>query len=102
MTFSKENRSVQRSSPGGGGAPFAIETRGLAKSYGPVAALKPLDLGVREGSIFGFLGPNGAGKTTTMKLLLGLVRPTAGSGSIFGNDIVSERVRRDTCRSTGY
>lgn len=88
MTTSRKDRSVLGSSPGG--APVVVETRGLAKSYGPVAALKPLDLCVREGSIFGFLGPNGAGKTTTMKLLLGLTRPTTGSGSIFGNDIVSE------------
>ncbi len=88
MTTFREDRSVLGGSSGG--ASVVVETRGLAKSYGPVAALKPLDLGVREGSIFGFLGPNGAGKTTTMKLLLGLTRPTAGSGSVFGNDIVSE------------
>jgi ABC-2 type transport system ATP-binding protein len=67
-----------------------VETRGLTKTYGHVAALKALDLSVRENSIFGFLGPNGAGKSTAMKLLLGLVRPTSGSGSVFGNDIVSE------------
>jgi len=73
-----------------------IETRGLTKAYGDVAALKALDLSVRKGSIFGFLGPNGAGKSTTMKLLLGLTPPTSGSGSIFGNDIVSEsfQIRR--------
>jgi ABC-2 type transport system ATP-binding protein len=67
-----------------------VETRGLTKTYGHVAALKALDLSVRKNSIFGFLGPNGAGKSTAMKLLLGLVRPTSGSGSVFGNDIVSE------------
>ena len=80
-----------------GGYPRAvIETRGLTKSYGDVAALKALDLSVRKDSIFGFLGPNGAGKSTTMKLLLGLTSPTSGSGSIFGNDIVSEsfQIRR--------
>lgn len=66
-----------------------IDTRGLAKSYKRVHALKPLDLTVPESSIFGFLGPNGAGKSTTIKLLLGLVRPTAGSGTVFGQDIES-------------
>ena len=69
-----------------------IQTKGLSKSYGEVIGLKPLDLNVPRHSIFGFLGPNGAGKTTTMKLLLGLIRPTAGSGSIFGQDIVRDSV----------
>jgi ABC-2 type transport system ATP-binding protein len=69
-----------------------IHTQGLSKSYGDVQGLKPLDLIVPQHSIFGFLGPNGAGKTTTMKLLLGLIRPTAGSGSIFGQDIVRDSV----------
>ena len=88
-------------SPSGGGeAPVVVQTSGLAKNYGSVAALKPLDLEVREGSIFGFLGPNGAGKTTTMKLLLGLTRPAAGSGSIFGNDIVSDSF--EIRRRVGY
>ncbi|AHY45565.1 ABC-type multidrug transport system ATPase component [Rubrobacter radiotolerans] len=67
-----------------------IETRGLTKTYGRVTALDSLDLRVRENSIFGFLGPNGAGKSTTMKLLLGLVRPTSGTGTVFGRDIVAE------------
>ncbi|MBN2391842.1 MAG: ABC transporter ATP-binding protein [Anaerolineae bacterium] len=67
--------------------PLAIETRGLRKVFGDVQALKDLDLAVPQHSIFGFLGPNGAGKTTTMKLLLGLARPTSGSGTIFGHDI---------------
>ena len=69
---------------------FVIETRGLSKTYGKGAgethALKNMDLAVRQGEIFGYLGPNGAGKTTTIKLLLDLIRPTAGSASIFGMD----------------
>ena len=89
MTTFRDDRPTLEPPPGGD-APAIIETRGLSKNYGPVAALEPLDLSVRRGSIFGFLGPNGAGKSTTMKLLLGLVRPTGGSGSVFGNDIVSE------------
>ena len=69
-----------------------IETQGLSKSYGAVEALKALELRVPKHSIFGFLGPNGAGKTTTMKLLLGLIRPTSGSGTVFGHDIVRESI----------
>jgi len=71
---------------------FVINTRGLSKSYDGVQALKPLDLKVPRFSIFGFLGPNGSGKTTTIKLLLGLIRPTAGGGAIFGQDILQEPV----------
>jgi len=70
--------------------PFVIETHGLSKTYKGVQALKPLDLYVQQNSICGFLGPNGAGKTTTIKLLLGLARPTGGSGRVFGRDIEQE------------
>jgi ABC-2 type transport system ATP-binding protein len=68
----------------------AIETRGLTKRYGREAgppALADLDLTVREGEIFGFLGPNGAGKSTMIRLLLGFLHPTAGSGTVLGHDI---------------
>jgi ABC-2 type transport system ATP-binding protein len=73
-----------------------IETCNLAKTYKNVQALKPLNLTVRQNSICGFLGPNGAGKTTTIKLLLGLARPTGGSGKVFGLDIAKEndQIRR--------
>jgi ABC-2 type transport system ATP-binding protein len=71
---------------------FIIETRNLSKSYGDVQALKDVNLRVPRFSIYGFLGPNGAGKTTTMKILLGLSRPTSGSGTIFGHNILSESV----------
>jgi ABC-2 type transport system ATP-binding protein len=70
---------------------WLIHTQHLTKSYGEVEALKSLDLRVPRHSIFGFLGPNGAGKTTTIKLLLGLIRPSAGTASVFGLDI-----RRDS------
>ena len=75
---------------------LVINTQGLSKSYGEVEALRSLDLRVPQKSIFAFLGPNGAGKTTTLKLLLGLIRPTDGGGSIFGLDIVrdSAKIRR--------
>ena len=71
---------------------FVISTEGLSKSFGEVHALKSLDLRVPQKSIFAFLGPNGAGKTTTIKLLLGLLKPTRGSGKILGMDIVNDSV----------
>jgi ABC-2 type transport system ATP-binding protein len=74
----------------------AVQTTGLSKSYGDVLAVDGIDLRVPQHSVFGFLGPNGAGKTTTMKMLLGLIRPTSGSGSVFGLDIAADspQVRR--------
>ena len=71
---------------------WVIQTQGLCKSYKKVDALKSLDLHVPDRSIFALLGPNGAGKTTTIKLLLGLIRPTAGRGTVFGQDIVRDSV----------
>jgi ABC-2 type transport system ATP-binding protein len=71
---------------------YVIETQGLSKTFGEVQALCDVDLCVPRNSIFGFLGPNGAGKTTLMKTLLGLVRPTAGRGTIFGYDIGAQSV----------
>ena len=69
---------------------LVINTKGLSKSYKGFMALKSLDLQVHRNSIFGFLGPNGAGKTTTIRLLLGLIRPTSGSGALFGQDITHD------------
>lgn len=71
---------------------WVIDTQGLSKSFKRVDALKALDLRVQKNSIFGFLGPNGAGKTTTIKLLLGLIHPTAGSARLFGLDTVKDSV----------
>ena len=79
---------------------FVIHTRALFKSYQEVHALKSLDLHVPDKSIFAFLGPNGAGKTTTIKLLLGLIKPTRGGGTIFGRDIVRDSV--DIRANVGY
>ena len=90
MKISRDHVQISGVEPRGESAPAVIETRGLTKTYGRVAALKDLDLNVRKSSIFGFLGPNGAGKSTTMKLLLGLSRPTSGSGFVFGRDIATE------------
>jgi ABC-2 type transport system ATP-binding protein len=63
---------------------LAIETRGLRKEYGAKVAVEDLTLSVCRGEVFGFLGPNGAGKTTSMKMLLGLVTPTAGDAHVLG------------------
>ena len=78
----------------------AIEILDLEKSYlvgfwrkRPKLALRPLRLTIEEGEVFGFLGPNGAGKTTTLKLLMGLVFPTAGSARILGSDMDDPRVK---------
>lgn len=69
---------------------LVIETTALSKRYRETTALDSLDLQVPKNAIFGFLGPNGAGKSTAMKLLLGLAKPTSGSGTIFGHDIATE------------
>jgi ABC-2 type transport system ATP-binding protein len=70
----------------------AIKCEGLSKRYGPVTALNGLDLEVAEGETLGYLGPNGAGKTTTIRLLLGLIKPTAGRALIFGLDCQRQAV----------
>ncbi len=77
----------------------AIETHDLTKRYGHIRALERLSLRVEPGEIFGFLGPNGAGKTTTIRLLLGLIRPTAGRASVLGCDTATGSVWR---RDVGY
>lgn len=77
-------------------APAEIETSLLTKRYGGLLAVDNLTLKVEKGSIFGFMGPNGAGKTTTVKMLIGLERPTSGTGRIAGHDISEQslEVRR--------
>ncbi len=67
--------------------PFAIDTHELRKVFGAQLAVQGLTLQVKQGEVFGFLGPNGAGKTTSIKMLLGLVRPTAGSATLLGAPI---------------
>ena len=71
-----------------------IDVVGLRKRYGRVEALADLTMTVQPGEIFGFLGPNGAGKTTTVKLLLGLARPSGGTGRILGAPLGDREVRR--------
>jgi ABC-2 type transport system ATP-binding protein len=87
-----ENRGVPSSSLGlaiVSGQPV-IATSGLSKDYGSGRGLFELDLEVGQGEVFGFLGPNGAGKSTTMRLLLDLIKPSAGSAQLLGLDSVEE------------
>ena len=69
----------------------AIETNRLTKFYGKARGIVNLSLTVEEGEFFGFIGPNGAGKSTTIRTLLGLLRPTEGSASVLGMDILRDR-----------
>ena len=77
-----------------------IETFSLTKKFGGTTAVDRLDLHVEPGSIFGFLGPNGAGKSTTVKILTGLLKPTAGRASVAGFDIVEQPL--EVKRRLGY
>ena len=63
-----------------------IEVRGLVKRYGQLTAVDGVDLTVQTGDVYGYLGPNGAGKTTSLRMMLGLIRPTAGTVRLFGRD----------------
>ena len=78
----------------------AIRTAGLSKDYGAGRGLFGLDLQVNPQEVFGFLGPNGAGKTTTIRLLMGMIHPTAGSAYIFGLDCFRDAV--EVKRRVGY
>ena len=78
---------------GGGAAAPAVEVQGLTKDFDQKRAVDGLNLVVREGEFFGFLGPNGAGKSTTIKMLCGLMRPTAGTALIQGVDVEEDALR---------
>jgi ABC-2 type transport system ATP-binding protein len=70
-----------------------VAARGLVKRYGEITAVDHVDLTVERGDVFGYLGPNGAGKTTSLRMLLGLIRPTAGSAHLFGRDPLVDGAR---------
>jgi ABC-2 type transport system ATP-binding protein len=70
---------------------IAIHAEGLTKAYPRNVAVKHLNLDIPAGTIYGFLGPNGAGKTTTIRMLLGLIRPSAGTARVLGHDVVRGR-----------
>ena len=78
---------------------WVIETQGLSKSYGAITAVDNLSLKVPGGGVFGLLGPNGSGKTTTMWMLLGLIKPTAGSIRLFEDP--AEGVHANALRRIG-
>jgi ABC-2 type transport system ATP-binding protein len=63
-----------------------LEVRGLVKRYGSLAAVAGVDLTIQSGDVYGYLGPNGAGKTTSLRMMLGLIRPTAGTVRVFGRN----------------
>lgn len=73
--------------------PFAIETQALRKEFGENVAVRGLTLQVEQGEVFGFLGPNGAGKTTSIKMLLGLVAATSGTGRLLGRPLGDRATR---------
>ncbi|OAI39005.1 ABC transporter ATP-binding protein [Actinobacteria bacterium SCGC AG-212-D09] len=79
------------------GHPPAIAVRGLVKTFDDVEAVRGVEFDVASGEVFGFLGPNGAGKTTTINMLCTLAKPTSGSATVAGHDVVRERddVRRN-------
>jgi ABC-2 type transport system ATP-binding protein len=82
----------------------AIETRGLVKTYGETPALVDMNLTIRSGSVYGLLGPNGAGKTTAIRVLTTLLKPTAGSATVLGLDVVQSaaEVRRKVSLTGQY
>jgi ABC-2 type transport system ATP-binding protein len=75
------------------GSAMAVEVDGLTRRYGAFTAVDAVTFTVRQGEVFGFLGPNGAGKTTTIKMLTGLVRPSAGRGTVVGLDVATDGER---------
>lgn len=77
-----------------------IETKALCKQYGPHTAVDHVELHVPQGCVYGFIGPNGAGKSTTMKMLLGLIHPTAGRVRLLGQELI-EKSRLPLLRQTG-
>jgi ABC-2 type transport system ATP-binding protein len=81
---------------GASGSDDTVVVRGLRKSFGSLVAVEGLDLAIRRGEVFGLLGPNGSGKTTTIRMLCGLMEPTAGSATVVGFDVTreAEQIRR--------
>ena len=77
------------------GCQAAVRTYGLRKEYGRTVAVEDLTLQVEQGEVFGFLGPNGAGKTTSIKMLLGLVQPTAGEAQLLGISVSEPASRQE-------
>ncbi len=81
-------------------AEYVVETKGLSVYYGRQRGILNVDLRVEKGEVFGFLGPNGAGKTTTQRVLMDVIRPTAGQATMFGKDCQKEGV--EARQQVGY
>ena len=81
---------------------FVIKTKGLTKFYGDFCAVENLDLKIPKGTICGFIGQNGAGKSTTIKMLLGMVKPSSGTGEILGFDIADENQSVEIRKRAAY
>ena len=82
------------------GETLVVSTQGLTKRYGDTAVVNNMQLAVPEGTVYGFLGPNGAGKSTTMKMLLGLVHPSAGTATVLGREMTPAN-RLEVLRNVG-
>ncbi len=80
---------------------LAIETVGLTRRFGGLCAVDAIDLRVERGTFYGFLGPNGAGKSTTIKMLTGLLAPTAGAMRLLGEDLANPERAREVKRRLG-
>src|SRR5665811_1322671 len=80
-------KKIEKGAVDANGVRPVVETRGLTKRYGSRTVVDALDMQIPAGVVAGFVGPNGAGKTTTLRMLLGLVRPSGGSGQVFGRPL---------------
>lgn len=90
MNGKTRNHGVNRKDDSGRANNYAVQAVDLTKQFGDFTAVDRVSFTVRRGLIFGFLGPNGAGKTTTIRMLLGLLKPTAGAATVLGFDIVKQ------------
>src|SRR4051812_27568196 len=79
---------------------YAIVCRHLTKRFGPFTAVNDVSMDVKKGSIFAFLGPNGSGKSTMIRMICGVLSPSAGSGRVLGYDLLTEA--EDIKQSIGY
>ncbi len=100
-TFPEQNpshppASLAQASSSDTSAPYAVVTRDLVRVFGQKMAVSHLNLSVRAGEFFGFLGPNGAGKSTTIKMMVGLLRPTAGNVWVGGVDVWQDPLKART------
>jgi ABC-2 type transport system ATP-binding protein len=87
----RESDPAAASGNGHAAAPDVLSTHGLTKQFGDLVAVDGLEISVKRGDVYGFLGPNGAGKTTVIRMILGLISPTAGYVEVLGNRVPGHR-----------